>query len=113
MPRGAMRKDIEIRHYDGLGRLVGSDAGAGYYVLKIVWHRLGNELLRTERFGWLKVAPAQQTELKTWQELWDWVGAIQRSAPAGRLLKRRSRQQSRAKREPRSSRSMLKKSSVP
>jgi hypothetical protein len=67
------RRDIEVRHYNRKGRLVRGNNSAGFYVLRIVWHRVGQDLRQTEKSGWLKAAPKQRTDFKTWKELWDWV----------------------------------------
>ena len=71
--RTLVRRDTEISHYDRLGRLARSNDRTGFYVLQIVWHRIGQDLRLTEKFGWLKAAPTQRVEFKTWKELWDWV----------------------------------------
>jgi len=97
-----MPKNVEIRHYNRFGRPVRWDDRAGLYVLKIIWHRDGHELLRTERSGWLKAMPMQPTEFTTWQELWDWVAQARETAAAP-ASKRGSRRPSRARRETRSS----------
>lgn len=83
-----MRKEVEIRHYNRSGRPVRPQDSAGLYVLKIVWHRTGHQLRLTERSGWLKTAPTEQTEFKTWKELWDWVARIRATAAAARALRR-------------------------
>jgi hypothetical protein len=82
-----MRKAVEIRHYNRLGRPVPPHDVSSHYVLKIVWHPPGQELRLAEKSGWLRAAPTEQTEFKTWQELWDWVAQIRKTAAGakGRL----------------------------
>jgi hypothetical protein len=75
-----MSKEVEIRHYNRYGKIVKPNDVRGLYVLKIVWYRSGNNLQRTEKSGWLKAAPEQEKDFKTWQELWDWVEQVQTGA---------------------------------
>lgn len=79
-----MSKEVEIRHYNWCGKVVKPNDVRGLYVLKIVWHRSGNNLARSEKSGWLKTAPGQGKDFKTWQELWDWVESVQMAATQGR-----------------------------
>jgi ABC-type uncharacterized transport system YnjBCD substrate-binding protein len=86
-----MRKDVEIRHYNRFGRPVPPHDVSGHYVLKIVWHRSGQELRLAEKSGWLKIAPTKQTEFKTWQELWAWIDRIRADAAAATASRRPSK----------------------
>src|SRR5579864_8788182 len=83
-----MRKDVEIRHYNQFGRPVRPHDSSCHYVLKIVWHRAGQELQLAEKSGWLTTAPTEQTEFKTWKELWVWVARIRETAAAARASRR-------------------------
>jgi hypothetical protein len=58
-----MRRDVEMRHYDRFGLPVRPPDSSGHYVLKIVWHRTGQELRLAERSGWMETAPAEQKDL--------------------------------------------------